>query len=49
MKMMVYIQVDFEDFDEIMQFLHENGLYVDAVSSKDVYDQINYKSHLPRC
>lgn len=42
-KLIVHISVDGKNIDAIVKILQENNIVIDAISTKERYDVINYK------
>lgn len=48
-KMVLHIEVNGAEIQEIIDFLAENDIMIDAISTKELYDQLNYQGRGYRC
>jgi saccharopine dehydrogenase-like NADP-dependent oxidoreductase len=43
-ELVVHVRIDAKKIDEVVQLLQDNDIVIDAISTKELYDIINYRS-----
>lgn len=47
--LIVHIEVDSLDVDEILDFLSDNEVLINSISTKELFDQLNYIGRGYKC
>lgn len=47
--LIVHIEVDSFEVQEILDFLSENGVLINSISTKELFDQLNYVGRGYKC
>lgn len=48
-KLIIHLAVDAQEIQEILDFLMESGISIDSISTKQLYDQLNYVGRGYKC